>query len=580
MPAALRYTLSLLRPRTHLVDVELEVRGLSAGPFDLAMPAWTPGSYKIRDFARNVQELAAADARGRRLAATKRDKGTWRIERGAAEGGTVRVRYRVYANDLSVRTSHVDEDHAWLCGAGLFFYIAGRPELPATVRVRAPRGWRTATALPPAPGGGGFAAADYDTLVDSPLEVGRFELHEFAVRGRPHRLAIHGAGNHDPKRIVADLRKIAEAEAELFGGLPYADYLFVLHLHPEGGGGLEHRACCALQFPRFGFRPRDKYEGFLSLCAHELFHLWNGKRIRPAVLGPFGYQQEAYTRALWVVEGITSYYDKLILLRAGLIDAPAYLKKCAEAVQRLLETPGRLVQPVDEAGFDAWIRLYQAHEHTPNCTVSYYEKGQVVGWLLDLKLRALTRGRRSLDDVMRLLWNEYGKPDRGYEEEAVRAAAERVAGRDLGAFFAEQVSGTRDPDWNAYLRPFGLAWTSTAAGSPKPWLGARVEKKGETGTVAGVAPGGPAELDGLAAGDEIVALDGYRVNGEGWEKRLEDLAPGACAVLTVFRKDELRAVPVTVGERAAAAGAIVRRAGAGAAARRLRRGWLGATDGV
>ncbi|MBI3272302.1 MAG: M61 family metallopeptidase [Planctomycetes bacterium] len=578
MPAGLSYTLEFLRPRTHLVDVRLLLRGLPAGPVELAMPAWTPGSYKIRDFAKGVQELSARDARGRGLRAPKLDKSTWRLERGG--GGTVEVRYRVYAHELTVRTSHVDEEHAYLNGASIFLYVKGRKELPVEVRLRAPRGWRLATSLPPVPGRPAtFQAPDYDTLVDCPIEAGLFETHAFTVRGRRHRLVIHGRGNYDAAAIVADLRRIVHAEARLFGGLPYKEYLFLLHPHPDGGGGLEHRTSCSLQFPRFQFRPREKYEGFLSLCAHEFFHLWNVKRIRPAVLGPFDYQSESYTRLLWVMEGITSYYDKLLLRRAGLLGVDGYLKKAAEAIQKVLETPGRRVQSVEEAGFDAWIRLYQPNEHTANSTVSYYEKGQVVGLLLDLRLRAVTGGRRSLDDVLRLLWREHGKPDRGFEEAEFQSTVERVAGRGLEDFFEGVVRSVEDPDWNAYFRPFGLEWRAEEKGEPRPLLGARTEKKGDRVTISGVVPGGPAERDGLAAGDEVLAVNGFRVDGETFEKRLEEAGPGGAARLAVFRKDELRTLTVRLGVRREVSHALARRARTTAAERRLLRGWLGREAG-
>lgn len=580
MTPTLAYTLDLTHPRTHLIDVELRLHDLPSGSCDLVMPAWTPGSYKIRDFARNVQELAAADARGRALAVSKVDKSTYRLRRTGA--GPVTVRYRVYAHELTVRTSHVDETHAYLNGSSVFFYVRGHMDTPVTVRLRTPRGWRVATALEPAPGGragagaGVFAAPDYDTLVDCPIEAGTFVAHEFAVRGRRHRLVLHGTGNFDAPAIVADLKRIVTAEARLFGGLPYRHYTFLLHLDPDGGGGLEHRNSCSLQYPRFQFRPREKYERFLALCAHEFFHLWNVKRIRPAVLGPFDYQSESYTRTLWVMEGITSYYDKLILRRAGIIDADNYLRKAAECVKKVLETPGRQVQALEDSSFDAWIRLYQPHEHTPNSTVSYYEKGQVVGMLLDLKIRAVTAGRRSLDDVMRFLWQEYGRPDRGFPEDAMEAVVARVAGSDLSGFFAGLVRGVADPDWDDYLRPFGLAWKAEENGAAKPLLGIRVEKKGEKVLVAGVVPGGPAERDGLSAGDELVALGGYRLDGEGFDRRLEDVGPGGRAEFAVFRKDELRAVEVRLGTRREVTYKIAKRPGAGAAARRLYRGWLGA----
>ncbi|MDQ3555663.1 MAG: M61 family peptidase, partial [Gemmatimonadota bacterium] len=308
-------------PHTHLLHVEMEVRE-AGGPVELAMPVWTPGSYLVREFARNAHTFAAEDGAGGPLGWSKTDKTRWRVD--APRDGTLRVRYTVYAAELSVRTSHLDASHGYVNGASVFFYAEGRRDEPLELRVEPPAGWRTTTALPPGPEPETFLAAGYDELADSPLEIGTHALLEWESGGVPHRYAVWGRGNLDPERLVADTRRIVDATRDFWGGLPYRDFTFILHLTAGAAGGLEHRDSTTLLVDRWAFRGRP-YEETLALVTHEFFHVWNGKRIRPAPLGPFDYTRENYTRNLWVVEGVTTYYTDLLLRRAGLITPERYL---------------------------------------------------------------------------------------------------------------------------------------------------------------------------------------------------------------------------------------------------------------
>jgi len=556
--AGVAYRLWIAEPQTHHFMVDLEADGIE-GPARVVMPSWTPGSYLMREFPRNVVTFAAADGTGRPLAHARADKNSWMVD--APADGRLRVRYLVYADELSVRTSHLDASHAFISGTSAFMYVEGREHDEVRLEVRAPAGWSVATALEEVEPGV-FRAAGYDELADSPLEIGTHEVIAFEVDGVPHRWAVWGRGNLDRERLVADATRIVRTEKALFGELPYRAFTFILHLLPGGSGGLEHRDSTVLVADRWSFRG-PAYESFLGLVAHELFHAWNGKRIRPAVLGPFDYVRESYTRELWVVEGITTYYTDVILRRAGLISRPRYLEKQAEQITRLAGIPGRLVQPLEDASFDAWIKFYRPDANTPNATISYYHKGALVALLLDLKIREATGNQRSLDDVMRALWAEYGRPDVGFPERRVEALASEAAGVELGPLFDRWLRAADELDFAPYLAAAGLALVpaheARPAGAPAPpvgepgaermrevRIGFQFKFEGGKTVVGNVLAGTPAWRAGVSAGDELLALDGLRVDAMSLGARLQEKAPGSTAALTVFRRDELLTLPLPV----------------------------------
>jgi len=539
--AAVRYRLSFPEPHTHLLHVELEVEGVHT-PASLAMPSWTPGSYLMREFPRNVQGFEAADGAGAPLSWSKTDKNRWLVDPPA--DGTLRVRYQVYANELTVRTSHLDATHASINGASVFLYPEDRAGEALDLEVEAPEGWRITTAL--RGGDGQLTAANYDELVDSPLEIGTHPLLEWEMEGKTHRWAIWGRGNVDGERLVTDTARIVLAEKALFGGLPYRDYTFIVHLTPGGSGGLEHRESTVLLADRWAFRGQP-YERFLALVAHEFFHLWNGKRIRPAVLGPFDYTAENYTRDLWVVEGITSYYTDLLLRRAGLITMHRYLERLAEAIARFRSIPGRAVQSLADSSWDTWIKFYRPDANTPNSSISYYEKGALVAFLLDLRIRTDTDNARSLDDVMRRLWAEFGARDAGFPEGEVERIAAEVAGTDLRPFFDLALRGTGELPFEEILTAAGLTLRPAHETAPFPAADPRTEvhtglqfkPEGGRNLVSHVLAGAPAHRAGLNAGDELVALDGVRVTPETLPLRLAERRAGERVPVTVFRRDEL-----------------------------------------
>lgn len=548
------YTVSMPKPYTHLLEVEMRMeRGPLPSQTDLIMPVWTPGSYLVREFERNVQDFDAKDAAGRALRWSKTNKNTWRVETGGAR--ELIVTYRVYANEFSVRTNEVTDQHAFWNNAALLMYPNGQLKASSTVRVVPFGNWKVATALPPLTGRANtFRAENFDILYDSPFEVGNFKTLSFEVKNIPHRIVIDGEGNYDPERMRRDVQKVVEAAANIVGEIPYHDYTFFLHLRSTGGGGLEHLNSTALIYPRFRFRPDSNYKNFLSLVAHEFFHLWNVKRIRPDALGPFDYTQENYTKLLWVAEGITSYYQNIILVRAGLMTDEEYISGLASDIQDLQNTPGRFEQTVEESSFDAWIKYYRPDENSVNSQVSYYDKGAIVGTLLDLEIRRVSHNTRSLDAVLRYLYTEYYKKGRNYTPEDFQRAAELVAGGSLEGFFTHYVRGRDELDYNSFLNYAGLSLDTTGASTgravaERAFFGATLFQDSNRLMVRNVRAGTPAYDQGINASDEIVALDNTRVNLDSFDARLSEKKPGDRVTLTIFRNDDLRTFEIRLGGR-------------------------------
>jgi predicted metalloprotease with PDZ domain len=582
------FTVSMPRPYTHLLEVEMRLvqRGGDApNEMNLVMPVWTPGSYLIREYERNVQDFAATDSGGRALSWQKINKNTWRVQTNKARDW--RATYRVYANELTVRTNEVNDRHAFWNNAALLMYPEGFLKAPSTLRIMPANNWQIATGLPAVSDSPNtFRAENFDVLYDSPVEVGTFQTIQFEALSLPHRIVIDGEGNYDPQRMQRDVRSIVEAAAALMGGLPYRDYTFILHLRAMGGGGLEHLNSTALIFRRFGFRPEAGYQNFLRLVAHEYFHLWNVKRIRPDALGPFDYTKENYTRLLWVAEGLTSYYENILPRRAGLISDKDTLKTFASGIQSLQNTPGRLAMSVEEASFDAWIKYYRLDENSVNSQISYYDKGELLGLLLDLQIRKISGGAHSLDDVMRYLYTEFYQKGRNYTPADFQRACELYAGRSLDDFFRRYVRGREELDYNDALAGVGLrlvaASKTNAAGSSEAtpreeaYLGANLNQDGDRLLVRNVLAGTPAYDQGLNANDQIIALDGARVNLESFNARLADKRPGDSVRLTIFRADDLRNFDIKLGARANVEYRIVPLQEPTAEQARNYRAWLGA----
>jgi predicted metalloprotease with PDZ domain len=551
------YRVSFAQPHAHLADVEARFDDLDQGVVVLRMAAWTPGSYLVRDYSRHVQDLVAEDPTTRTpLSVTKIDKAGWRVDLAGARD--LVVRYRLYSHDLTVRTNHVDGTHAFLNGASTWLWLDERRAEAVEVTVEPPavagKPWRVIPAAH-------FEAADLDALIDTPIHAGNGPYLERQAAGKPLSLTVWGRPREAQvtvDRFADDLVKIVNLQANLFGGVPYDRYDFMLFLVPESHGGLEHRASTALLCSPFAFETRKRYDELLELASHEYFHLWNVKRLRPERLGPFDYTRENYTRSLWFCEGVTSYYDRLFVRRARLMPTKRYLEKLAEEWTTMTSIPGRKKQSVEESSFDAWIKLYRPDENTVNSTVSYYLKGGIVALCLDLEIRRRTGGRRSLDDVMRHLWQTYGARDRGYADADLCAEVGRAVDLDVAPFFARFISGREDPDLAGELRNFGYFLRPKngrdengppAEERPDPWLGVSTRVDGGRLMVASAISGGPAEHAGLYAGDEIVAVDRFRVDERRLTDRIGARRPGDRVQVSVFRRDELHEVDVILGDK-------------------------------
>lgn len=544
-PPDIAFTVSMSKPATHLLEVEMRVKWQQMpAQLQLKMPVWTPGSYLVREFARHVQDFAVRDSAGTDLAWQKLDKNTWAVDTRSAKD--IVVNYRVYANELTVRTNELNDEHAFWNNAALLLFVKDQLAAPSTVRVQPFGNWRVATGLPPVEGQPNtFRAANFDILYDSPFEVSDFKEKVFDVRGKKHRYVVTGEGNYNLDRIAADTAKIVEECYKIFGELPYDDYTFILNL--RGGGGLEHLNSTALQTNRWTFANEARYKSFLGLVAHEYFHVFNVKRIRPDALGPFDYERENYTKLLWVAEGGTAYYEGVLLVRAGLISDREFLNNKAAQIKALQERPGRFETSVEEASFDAWIKYYRQDENSVNNQVSYYDKGEVVSFLLDVAIRTASGGTRSLDDVLRSLYEEQFKKGKNYTPEEFQRAAETAAGKSLDDFFSKYVRGRAEIDYNAILNPIGLQLAVNDVDPNEAYLGVDLADDGGRLTVRTLPAGTPAYNQGLNTGDQIVAIDGFRADQAFLRTYIRERKPGDTLKFTVFRFDKLREIPVTLG---------------------------------
>lgn len=598
-----RYRIHPKSPEAHRFEVSVTVANPDPAGQCFAMPAWIPGSYLIRDFARHVVAIRAASGR-RPVRIAKVDKHTWRA---APCGGPLTVTAEVYAWDLSVRGAHLDTTHGFFNGPCVFLRVLGAESRPCEVEILRPRGaryrgWRVATAMPrkraPRHGFGTYAAANYDELIDHPVEMGAFALGTFVARGVPHEIAITGRHDVDMQRLCRDLRQLCAHHIRFWGARPPMDrYLFLVTAVGDGYGGLEHRASTALlcardDLPRRGDRGTgERYRTFLGLASHEYFHTWNVKRIKPAAFTPYDLDRENHTELLWAFEGITSYYDDLALVRCGLITERDYLELLGRSATALLRNPGRTRQTVAESSWDAWIKYYRQDENSVNAGVSYYGKGSLIALCLDLLIRDRTRGRKSLDDVMRALWARYGRTGVGVPENGVERVAAEATGLRLRGFFDRALRSRAELPLARMLKTVGLALTlrpaesssdrgGRAASKPardlarQPTIGARVKQDGAELELVQVFDGGAAQRAGLAARDVIVAVDGLRATPKGWPTLLARYRPGDAVDVAAFRGDELMNFAVTLDASARDTCVIAPEAAAPGSASRRRRAWL------
>ncbi len=552
-------------PSAHLFEVSLTVAAPNPSGQIFAMPAWIPGSYMIRDYAKHVVS-ARAESDGREIALEKLDKSRWQA---AATDRALTLILEIYAHDESVRGAHLDQSHAFFNGTCVFPAVIGQEDVACEIDIRPPekpvgKNWRVATSMHSKEAGrydfGTYRADDYAEMIDHPVEIGELSIGEFDVCEIPHAIAIRGNTRVDMARLCHDLQTICEHQISFLGAPQDLDrYLFLLNAPGSGYGGLEHRWSSALICARDNLPARgdegisDEYRTFLGLVSHEYFHLWNIKRMKPAVFTPYDLSQESHTGLLWVFEGITSYYDDLTLVRSGLISTDSYLELLGQIITRVLRSGGRRKQSVAESSFDAWTKFYKQDANATNAIISYYAKGALIALSLDLKLRSETDGKVSLDHVMHAAWQRWGETGDGVPEDGFEDLCAEVSGLDLEDFFDATVRGTGELPLEVLLKTQGIDYhlRRSAGGKdsggkaqnhgklPTVWLGAILASDNGKSVFRAVHNGGPAELAGISPGDELVALDGLRILPVASEARTRRYQPGDKSDITVFRGDEL-----------------------------------------
>ena len=508
----IQYTVRMEKPATHYFDISMQLSGLTGKQTILKMATWTPGSYLIREYARNVEGFYATAPDGKELPGMKINKNTWEVRHNT--NTKIEIRYRLYANEMAVRNCYLDQEQAYINGAAVFLYVQGQENTKAQLEIDLPAGFsQIVTALKTtgqAPNR--FQIENIDELFDSPILCGNPLVLNFQAAGVKHRAAFQGPGNMNQDRIKADFKKIIETEKNIFQHHPCTDYTFLVHNLPNGGGGLEHGHSTSLQTAWNTYDNEASYQNFLALVAHEYFHLWNVKRLRPKPLGPFNYDGENYCRMLWVAEGFTSYYDDFVLFRAGITKKERFLEVVASNLSRVESVPGMYVQSLAEAGLDAWIKYYRPNENSGNSQTDYYTKGAALATLLDMLLIRESKGQANLDNLLRDMYQEYYlKKDIWFTEEDLEKELIKRLGEKGKAFLQDYVYGLKRPDWKKEFGAFGIRIADRNEENKALSLGIRLQSSGQRMTVQSLPSNGPAHNSGLHIGDEIIAIGDRRI---------------------------------------------------------------------
>lgn len=556
--SAVQYRLSFRQAESHRVDVEVSLPTDGKSEIELMMPVWTPGSYLVREYARQVEQIAAVNgSTNQTLTINKKDKNHWLVLcDGASE---VTVRYSLYCREMSVRTNWVENEFAFLTGAATFLTRSDMLEHPHIVRVDALPHWpNIATSLQTADARDPWTrvAKTFDELVDSPIVVGIIDIQTFEVGGAKHHLATLGGESFwDTATAAKDVAKIVETEQAFWNEVPYQDYWF-LNLATESGGGLEHDNSCVLMTGRWSQRQKAKYTDWLGLVSHEFFHTWNVRRLRPKVLKQYDYNNEQYFRELWVAEGITSYYDDLLLARSGLCKPKDYLDRMSKNVASVQNAPGRLAQTLADSSFDSWIKFYRPDENANNSRISYYLKGALVGMLLDAEIRTKTDNAKSLDDVMRVLWANHRES--GYTNADFAGIVKQVSGESMDVWLNQALESTEELDYSTLMNWYGLEWkqreADKEASSGKPfgnvYVGLDLKADQGKAMVDKVTRESPASQAGFNSGDELISFDGYRISTENWTERLNLYRPNDVCKCLIARRGKIVELSLKLGAQA------------------------------
>jgi len=545
----INYTLRMDRPQTHYFQVEMEITGFNESEFDVKMPVWSPGSYLVREFAKNVDQVVAVDDKNQELPIEKTSKNTWHIKKGKAK--KVTVLYEVYAFELSVRTSFLDLTHGFVSGSGVFMYVPNHKKEKGTLLVKLYKEFKKiTTALPlsaesqASDGVKTYAYNNYDHLVDCPLEIGNQEIFDFTAAGVKHTVGIYGKGNYDSTKMKTDMAKIVTAATDVFKENPNKEYTFIIHNVEDGQGGLEHTNSTTLSVNRWTYQGAA-YTGFLSLVAHEYFHLWNVKRIRPFELGPFNYDEENYTTLLWVMEGFTSYYDELLLLRAGYYTQDDYLSKLNGTMNYVEGSLGSRIQPLADASFDAWIKAYRPNENSSNTTMTYYSRGQLMAAQFDAMIVAKYEGEKCLDDFMQLLYNKYfKKQDRGFTDKEFQDDLSAFLDEDMTDFFDRFIRGTEIPEYEKHFSKVGINVNRGTVTETS--FGGRYSDAGGKTMIRSIRRGSAAEDEGFSVNDEIIAVNGFRIDSEDFSAALNTLKKGETLDVLISRDNVIMKLKATI----------------------------------
>jgi predicted metalloprotease with PDZ domain len=535
------------KPQNHYFEVQMNISENSDKQVEVKLPVWAPGSYLVREFSKNINLVKAFTKDGKALKVSKKSKNAWVIDAGSEKN--IQVKYEVYSFEVSVRTPFLDLSHGFVSGSGIFMYVDKAKNQAGTLTVFPHESFkRISTSLPFAEtdksNGQRFLFENYDQLVDCPLEIGNQEIFEFTSAGVTHTVAMYGEANYDVNDLKRDMAKIVEAETAVFGINPNKNYTFIVHNVVDGQGGLEHMNSCVLSVNRWTYAGQQ-YVDFLNLVAHEYFHLWNVKRIRPIELGPFNYDEENYTSLLWVMEGFTSYYDELILRRTGFYSEETFLAKLQSSINYVEGTPGSRVQPVAHASFDAWVKAYRPNENSSNTSMTYYSRGSVLASVIDAMIVAESDGKKCLDHFMQQLYKTYYEGlKRGFSEAEFKQELAKFMGKNMDEFFLKYVDGTEIIPYKEFYAPVGLSVQDVSTNNPS--FGASFREEGGKVMVKSVRFGSSAEEAGISVGDEIIGCNAYRVDQSMLEGMLNGLSNLEACDLLIARDELLFSVHVTI----------------------------------
>ncbi len=536
------YKVEMTNPQEHYFYITMKVEGWKKNTVDVKMPVWAPGSYLIREFSKNV-DYVKANANGTALNCSKIDKNTWQIETNGKP--SVTIQYNVYAYELSVRTSFLDASHGFISGSSVFMYLPEMKSSGGQIEIVLPKEFKTISTAMSKNGNGFFQFSTIDELYDSPFEIGNHIEFEFISEGCKHRVAMYGEASYSIDKLKTDMAKVTTECTKVWGENPNKEYLFIIHNLTVGSGGLEHASSCCLQVNRNTYSG-NAYTGFLSLVAHEYFHLWNVKRLRPSGLWPYDYDKENYTDMLWVSEGFTSYYDELLIKRAGFYDEGNYIRSLNSSLASVENTPGNKIQSLSESSFDAWIKSYRPNENSNNRTISYYPKGALAAALLDIEIIRSTSGKFKLDDLLKKMYNDFYKVKKqGFTMNDFKSYAENICNKKLDDFFNVVVNGTNEINYNSYFASVGYS-LSVNNRSAEPWLGISTKDVGGKCLVGSVTDLSCAQKGGINVNDEIIAINKQRIDNSSLLKTIALYTTGTKIEVLISRDNLLQTLFITL----------------------------------